>query len=82
MRVTQIAGMILFQGTKKEESRINEWINTIKAEDYRFNVMADDSEDDEISLSCVLSGATQKEKAELFSNVKKALRNIRNTSTN
>lgn len=73
MRVSQIGGMILFQGTVKEEARINEWINTIKAEDHRFMVMADDSEDDEISLTCILSGATQKEKAELFSTVKKAL---------
>jgi hypothetical protein len=71
MRVKQIGGMILFQGKLKEEERIN----TIKSEDHRFMIMADDSEDDEISLSCVLSGATQKEKAELFSEIKRALNN-------
>lgn len=73
MRIKQIGGMILFQGKKREEEKINEWIATIKSHDYRFTVMADDSEDDEISLTCVLSGATQKEKAELFSEIKKAI---------
>jgi len=59
------------QGKPSEEAKINKWCESMKKLDHRFMIMTDDSDEDEISYTIVVSGTTQKERQELAQEAKR-----------
>jgi hypothetical protein len=70
MRIWHLESHSFIQGKIKEAQKINAWCDKMKQLDHRFMIMVDDSDEDEISYTIVVSGTTQKERSELASRAK------------
>lgn len=71
MKILHSTSHSFIQGKIAESIKINKWITQIKKLNPSFQIMVDDSDDDEISFTVVIPRTTQKERQEIFQEVKK-----------
>lgn len=65
MKIWHSESHSFIQGKVSEQQKIDNWCKVMKRIDHRFMIMTDDSDEDEISYTIVVSGTTQKERQEL-----------------
>lgn len=70
MRILHSDQHSVIQGKASEKQKINKWCEVLKRLNDGFSVVTDDSEGDEISLTIVIEGTTQKERSELADRAK------------
>jgi hypothetical protein len=74
MKITHSMSCSFIQGKPADKNRIDAWLKAMKVIDHRFMIMADDSDDDEISFTVIISGTTQKERSEYAAVAKRSIK--------